>query len=209
MPESVAGPKVITLNGSNDAAAIDEAVSALERGELVVVPTETVYGVIADPRLPNATESIYAAKQRDRGKPLQMLVTGVDDIEAMGFNLSDLERRLAERFWPGGITMVVRSDEVSEGFRVPDSEVVIAIARRLGGALRATSANLSGEPPATTAQAAMEALGDSVAVVLDGGHVRDGVASTVLLVDDQQRIDVLREGVVSRDKLKEIGDLRV
>jgi L-threonylcarbamoyladenylate synthase len=201
--------RALSLTGTGDAAVIAEAVTALEQGGLVVVPTETVYGLVADPRLPGAIESIYEAKQRDRGKPLQMLVTGVDVIEKLGFELSGVERRIAESFWPGGITMIVESQGRTEGFRVPESPEVLAIAERVGGALRATSANLSGDPPALTADEAIATLGDSVSIVIDGGPVKHGVASTVLRVHTDESIEVLREGTVSRDALSSVGRLHV
>lgn len=193
---------VFTLNGSrDDEAALAAAVTALEAGELVVAPTETVYGLLADPRGGGATERIYAAKQRDRGKPLQLLATGLEAIEAMGFTLSATERRLAERFWPGGLTLILEAGGKTEGFRVPALAVPREIARRLGGVVRATSANASGEPDALTAEAAIAALGDAVAVVLDGGPVTGGIPSTVTRVTARGRIEVLREGALSEDAL--------
>jgi len=197
--------EVLQLTGSDDDAAVATAVAALERGELIVMPTETVYGLAADPRVPGTVERIYAAKQRDRGKPLQMLVSGVEVIAAMGFTLNAVERRLAERFWPGALTLIVTDGERSEGFRVPDLDVALAVIRKAGGALRATSANTSGEPPALTAEDAAACLGDAVAVVLDGGPIVGGVASTVARVDEQGGIEVLREGGISRAALEAAG----
>ncbi len=199
--------EVLRLTGCGDEAAVATAVDALAHGELIVMPTETVYGLVADPRVPGSVERIYAAKQRDRGKPLQMLVSDVEVIAAMGFTLGAGERRLAERFWPGPLTLIVTSGERSEGFRVPDLDVARKVIEQAGGALRATSANTSGEPPALTAEDAVACLGDAVAVVLDGGPVIGGVASTVARVDAQGGIEVLREGGISRDALLDIGDV--
>ena len=197
--------EVVGLTGCDDGAAVATAVTALARGELIVMPTETVYGLVADPRVPGSVERIYAAKQRDRGKPLQMLVSDVDVIAAMGFTLGAVERRLAEHFWPGALTLIVTSGERSEGFRVPDLAVAREVIEQAGGALRATSANTSGEPPALTAEDAVACLGDAVAVVLDGGPVIGGVASTVARVNEQGEIDILREGGISRETLLDIG----
>jgi tRNA threonylcarbamoyl adenosine modification protein (Sua5/YciO/YrdC/YwlC family) len=192
---------VYRLNG-DDAVAVEAAVAALKRGELVVIPTETVYGLVADASVPGAVERIYAAKERDRGKALQLLVSGVDAIASMGYELSESERKLADRFWPGGLTLVVEKDGSSEGFRVPDSGIALEIVRRVGGVLRSTSANTSGEPAAQTADDAIEYLGDAVAVVLDGGMVQGGVASSVVRVGDDGIIEVLREGAVSGAELR-------
>ncbi len=196
---------VLRLTGSDDEAAIGAAVAALERGELVVLPTETVYGLVADPRAQGTVELIYEAKQRDRGKPLQMLVNDVEAIAAMGFTLNAVEQRLAERFWPGPLTLIVASQGRSEGFRVPDLAIARDVIARTGGALRATSANTSGEPPALTADDAVACLGDAAAVVLDGGPVIGGVASTVVQVDGQGGIHLMREGGISREALEMVG----
>ena len=188
-----------------DEQAVADAIDALARGELVVIPTETVYGLVADPRVPGAVDRIYGAKLRDKGKPLQLLVSGVDVIDRMGFDLSAVERRLADRFWPGALTLIVEANGRSEGFRVPDSAIVLSLVARVGGALRATSANLSGEAPALTAQEAYGCLGDAVSVILDSGPVECGVASTVVRVCDGNKIEVLREGAISRDLIELVG----
>ncbi len=199
----VMSAEVYRLTGDvdEDAAAIDLAVSALKRGELVVIPTETVYGLVADDSVVGAVDRIYAAKQRDAGKPLQLLVSGVDVIDALGFVLSDVERRLAEKFWPGGLTLIVEHDGRIEGFRVPDSEIALEIVKRVGGALRSTSANSSGDPAALTAGEAEGYLGDSVSVILDGGAVVGGVASSVVRVDGSGCVEVLREGAITKADL--------
>jgi tRNA threonylcarbamoyl adenosine modification protein (Sua5/YciO/YrdC/YwlC family) len=145
---------------------------------------------------------------RDAGKPLQLLISGIDVIEDMGFELSVVERRLAEKFWPGGLTLIVGHDGRSEGFRVPDSEIALQIVKRVGGALRSTSANSSGEPAALTADEAVEYLGDVVSVVLDGGPVVGGVASSVVRVDDNGVVEVLREGAVAKEDLIAVGNMR-
>lgn len=194
--------EVYRLTGNvDDAAAIDLAVAALKRGELVVIPTETVYGLVADDSVEGAVDRIYAAKQRDAGKPLQLLVSGVEVITEMGFELNDVERRLADKFWPGGLTLIVKKDGVAEGFRVPDSEIALEIVKRVGGALRSTSANSSGDPAALTAGEAEGCLGDFVSMILDGGAVVGGVASSVVKVDGSGCVDVLREGAITKADL--------
>ena len=198
---------VYKLGDGDEDAAVDLAVAALKRGELVVIPTETVYGLVADDSVVGATERIYAAKRRDAGKPLQLLISGVDVIAEMGFKLSEVERRLAKRFWPGGLTLIVKHDGRCEGFRVPDSEIALEIVKRVGGALRSTSANSSGDPAALTADEAVENLGDVVSVVLDGGPVVGGVASSVVRVDHNGVVEVLREGAFAKADLIAEGNM--
>lgn len=192
------------LLAADDPKAIALAGDALERGELIAIPTETVYGLAALP-VEASVERLIAAKQRSADKGIQLLVDSVAQAAALA-TLSPAAERLAETFWPGGLTLILtrRSDaNVPEllgggrptlGIRMPDHEVPRALARRLGP-LAASSANLSGRPPATTARMVVESLGDLLALVLDDGPVRGGVASTVVdCTADLPR--VLREGAI-------------
>jgi L-threonylcarbamoyladenylate synthase len=164
----------------------------------VVLPTDTVYGVAADPAVPGAEERLRMAKGRDAGKPIPLLAAGVDDVLARTGAIDPLARRLAGAFWPGPLTMVLPVGEGSEGFRVPDHALTLAVLRAAGGCLRVTSANRSGEPDARSADAAVAALGASVALVLDGGPVPGGIPSTVVRVSDGA-LTVLREGALSEE----------
>ena len=170
----------------------------------MVVPTETVYGVAADPRIEGAQDRICRAKQRDRGKPIPLLASDLATIAGAGVELNELEERLARAFWPGPLTLVLRCGAAQEGFRVPDHEVCTMLLRRMGGLLRVTSANLSGQPAALTADDAMAAIGHAVEGVLDAGPASGGTASTVLRVEDGE-IVVLREGAISREQLRDRG----
>ena len=179
--------------------AVRDAVAVLERGELAVIPTDTVYGVAAHPGRPGAEERIYRAKGRDPSKPVPLLAASVEDVAAYGAVLGPLERALAERFWPGALTMVlhVLPGPDPEGFRVPSLPLTRAILREAGGLLRVTSANRSGDPPALTAAGAAEALGDAVRLVVDAGPAPGGTPSTVVRVCDDE-IEILREGAIAR-----------
>jgi len=179
-----------------DRRLIAEAAAALGRGGLVVVPTETVYGLAADPRVRGAVSGIYGAKGRERGKPVTLLAADVEQVRAAcGGRLGRRAARLAARYWPGPLTLVVRTGKGFEGFRVPDHAVARALLREAGAALAVTSANRSGEPPAVTARQAAAALGSRVAVILDAGRSRGGVPSTVVKVDGR-RVEILREGAI-------------
>lgn len=186
---------------SGDREGIREAASALRDGALAIIPTETVYGLAGDPRVAGVMEKMFEAKGRDRGKPIPCLAADVAAVEAAGAVLGEPERRLARLFWPGPLTMVLRAGSGTEGFRVPDHAVTLALLREVGGILRATSANRSGEPPALTAEEAMEALGDSVDVVVDAGRVPGGVASTVVRVEGTE-LRFLRAGAIPADRLQ-------
>jgi L-threonylcarbamoyladenylate synthase len=193
---------VIHVDSECVAAAVQEAAACLRGGGLVVLPTETVYGVAADPHVEGAVGRLAAAKGRDRDKPVALLSTGVAAINAFGVVLGAGERRLADRFWPGSLTMVLPLGDGFEGFRVPDHPVALALLAETG-VLRVTSANLSGEPPALTATGAVAALGERVDLVLDGGRVEGGVASTVIRVASG-RVEVLRDGPIPRDAIEQV-----
>jgi L-threonylcarbamoyladenylate synthase len=197
-------PQVLTASSAADTSAIRAAAEALRRGALAVIPTETVYGLAGDARVPGVLERMFGAKGRDRNKPIPFLVSGIDAVLAGGARLGDLEMSLARRFWPGPLTLVLDVGGGTEGFRVPDHPVALALLRAVGGVLRATSANLSGEPPALTAGEGLRALGDSVDVVLDGGPVPGGTPSTVVKVESG-RVCVLRSGAIPEAELKAVN----
>jgi L-threonylcarbamoyladenylate synthase len=195
---------VTRLVGAGDPRAIALASAALERGDLIAIPTETVYGLAA---LPDdaAIARLIAAKQRSADKGIQLLVDSMAQAQGLA-SLSPAAEQLGAAFWPGGLTLLVgrRADvELPDslgggrpalGIRLPDHDVPRALARGLGP-LAASSANVSGRPPATTAQMVIESLGDLLALVIDDGPVRGGIASTVVdcTTDPPQ---VVREGAI-------------
>ncbi len=194
-------PRILRVRSESDPSAIRQAVEALQRGSLVIMPTDTVYGLAADGRLTGAEEKLYEAKSRDRGKPIPLLVGSVADVEAFGAVLGKVERQLAKKFWPGPLTLVLAVGNRTEGFRVPDHATALALLRECGGVLRVTSANISGEPPALTAADAVSVIGRSAEVALDAGPSPGGTPSTVAQVVDGG-IKILREGALSRELLE-------
>lgn len=183
---------------------IREAAEALRAGGLVILPTETVYGVAADPRTPDGVERLYRAKSRDPRKPLPLLAAEPDDVRRAGAIWSPAADALARAFWPGALTLVLPVGGGTEGFRVPDHAVARAVIRAAGVALRVTSANSSGEPPALTAEAAVTALGPHLDLVLDAGPSPGGVPSTVVSVCGPVR--VLREGAIPAARIRAVAE---
>ena len=186
-------PRMVRVNSAKpQARAIAEAADVLRRGGLVILPTDTVYGVAA---APGNEEKIYNAKSRDRGKPIPLLVADTAGVDRCGGAMGWRARLLARRYWPGPLTLVLPVAKGTEGFRVPDHPVALALIRAAGGALRVTSANLSGAPAARDAQSAAEALAGSVELVLDAGPSPLGAESTVVeAIGDTLR--VLRAGAI-------------
>ncbi|UZN04449.1 L-threonylcarbamoyladenylate synthase [Cellulomonas sp. S1-8] len=169
--------------------AIDEAVNAVGRGELVVLPTDTVYGIGADAFAPRAVQALLDAKGRGRQMPPPVLIPDVRTLDGLATDVPDGVRALAEAFWPGGLTIILRAQpslawDLGEthgtvALRMPDHPVALALLRRTGP-LAVSSANLTGRPAATTAAEAYRQLGAKVPVFLDGGTAPGGVASTIV-----------------------------
>jgi L-threonylcarbamoyladenylate synthase len=183
------GPGLPPIVPDGDAARA-QAADLLRAGRIVAVPTDTVYGIAAWLELPDAIERLFAAKRRPPEKAVAVLLADVAQAWTLGIE-TPAARVLGERFWPGGLTLVlpVRPDAVlptvlaagtpTIGVRVPDHDAPRALARVLGP-LPTTSANLSGEPDARDAREIAGRLGDALALVLDGGPIRGGPASTVV-----------------------------
>ncbi len=200
-----ARPTILRLDPqAPDPASIEKAASALKDGDLVVLPTETVYGVAADPRAADAVGRIYRAKGRADEKPIALFAAELNQVEQYGARVSPKAVRLARRFWPGPLTLVLPCTSGFVGFRVPDHPVPLAVLRRMGAVLAVTSANRSGEPPAITAQEAAAALGSYVSIVLDAGPSPGGTPSTVVKVDGE-KLEILREGAISREEILRVS----
>ena len=173
-------------------ASLAEAASVLNGGGVAVIPTDTVYGLAAHPAFPLAVDRLYSIKGRDRGKKIALLAADAAAVEAFGCSLTAPARELAERHWPGALTLVVGE----EGFRVPDHGWTRRLLAACGGVLRVTSANLSGGQPATDAPQALEDVGLSADLVIDDGPSPGGVPSTVVRVHGNGELEVLRKGAV-------------
>jgi L-threonylcarbamoyladenylate synthase len=199
--------EVYEVEGPED-PALDLAAQALAAGELVVVPTDTVYGVAARPGVPGATDRLFEAKRRPRDLTLPVLVAGTGDARRIAW-MDVAANKLATRFWPGALTMVLRRTELSMpwdlgeagdtvGVRVPAHEVVMELLARTGP-LAVTSANRSGAPTPSDCAGVRVVLGDAVAVYLCAGVLDSDFPSTVVdLTGPGHR--VLREGAIdSRD----------
>ncbi|MCU1657833.1 MAG: Sua5/YciO/YrdC/YwlC family protein [Pseudonocardiales bacterium] len=194
------------------AAAIETAAHSVASGQLVVLPTDTVYGVGADAFDKAAVADLLAAKGRGRDMPVPVLVGSWSTIDGLVSVVSTRTRDLIEAFWPGGLTLIVEhapsltwdlgDARGTVGIRMPLHPVAIELLERTGP-LAVSSANISGQPAALTVEEAQEQLGDRVAVYLDGGLARSGVASTI--VDVTAEVPrVLRAGAVGIDALREV-----
>ena len=169
-----------------------KAVEVLNRGGVAVIPTDTVYGLAARPDFPEAVDRLYTIKGRELKKPIALLASDIAAIERFGYPIEGKARELAETHWPGALTLVVGK----EGFRIPDHAETRELIAACGGVLRVTSANLSGQRPATDAPQALKDVGLSADYVVDDGVSPGGVPSTVVRVSPGGSLEVLREGAV-------------
>ena len=210
--------------GSDTAEAVRSAVKALSQGGLVVLPTETVYGLAVCLDIPEAVASIVAVKGRSANKPLTVALPDRAAALELVPDMAPLGSRIVRRGLPGPLTLVLAgamkkstlrlhrqtlkavSNNGSLGLRVPDHAAVQEILRRVGRPVALTSANASGKADATTAEQALADLRGAVALVLDDGPTRYGRSSTVVRVE-QGKWDILREGVVSRATLQRLANV--
>jgi len=195
------------------AAGLAAATAAVLRGALVVLPTDTVYGIGADAFRPAAVSSLLAAKGRDRQMPPPVLVGSVRAASALVEDLGPFGQQLIDEFWPGGLTLVCRASRSLQwdlgdtrgtvALRMPQHPVALELLQQTGP-MAVSSANLSGSPAATTAAQAREQLGDSVAVYLDGGPCLAVTPSTIVdLTGAMPRL--LRAGVVPIGQLRDVA----
>ena len=189
---------------------LKRAAAILRAGGLAAVPTETVYGLAADALSQRAVEKIFAAKGRPENKPVSIFVTGMEMAERFCRDIPAGAYRLAEAFWPGPLTMILRRRECvpdavtaggeGVGVRVPDHAAALELLRRSGLPLTGTSANLSGQAPARTGAEAFAVFNGRIDCVLDG-EAPGGVPSTV--VDLTGNIaKIVRLGAISREELE-------
>ncbi len=192
--------------------AIARAAKLIDEGEIVAVPTETVYGLAVDAANEEAVQALYEAKGRPEDKPFVLQFGSVAAALAWG-SFDGPAARLAERFWPGPLTLIVpkpkdvtlasrvTSGGTTIGIRIPDNETALALLRAAGRPLAITSANLSGEPGARSAAEIPSPLKARLGLVLDGGDCPIGVASTVVDTTGSS-LRILRQGTLSASEIE-------
>jgi L-threonylcarbamoyladenylate synthase len=206
-------PMRTEILSASDPAAITRAVELLRQSSVVALPTDTVYGVGVHGFDAVAIEKLYAAKERPRDKAIPLLLARADDLRLVASDVPEIAWRLATRFWPGGLTLVLPraphlpdilcAEGPSIAVRVPDHQVTLALIAALGVPLAATSANRSGHPDPLTADEVARELGGRIALILDGGRAPGGIASTVIdLTTDPPTLR--RVGAIPVEKLREV-----
>jgi tRNA threonylcarbamoyl adenosine modification protein (Sua5/YciO/YrdC/YwlC family) len=212
--EPQAAQRLGTGTDDDREAAIATASLAVQRGELVVLPTDTVYGIGADAFDADAVQSLLDAKGRGREMPPPVLISSATTLDALASGITDYARRLVDRFWPGPLTIVCNQQPSLQwdlgdtrgtvAVRMPDHRLALDLLERTGP-MAVSSANLTGHPAATDADQAEEMLGDLVAVIIDDGPSSGGSASTIVDVRGH-RGKLLRTGAISLEELNEALD---
>jgi L-threonylcarbamoyladenylate synthase len=197
---------------ADDPRSTSRALEILRAGGLVAFPTDTVYGLGCLAFDQAAIELIYVAKDRPLEKAIPVLIADVDDLDRVARDLPELARRLASRFWPGPLTLILpkRADlpaavsaTATVGVRVPDNDAARTLLRA-AGPMAVTSANLSGRASPRTVSEVMAQLGRRIPLILDGGETRGGIPSTVVDVSSGAEPVILREGPITLDQIKSI-----
>ncbi|MFQ5957173.1 MAG: L-threonylcarbamoyladenylate synthase [Candidatus Brocadiales bacterium] len=180
---------------------LNTAAEALKRGELVAFPTETVYGIGANAQDSEAVSMLYDVKSRPREKEFAHLISDQEEIRDLVVNIPPHARTLMKEFWPGPLTIIFPGPGGKDiGVRFPAHKVAQDLVRLAGVPVLATSANISGEPPATNAQEVLEYFGGKMGIILDGGSSTIKTPSTVIKVTRESYL-MLREGAIPEEKI--------
>ena len=207
---SETGSRTLSLELETD-AALEAAREAVAAGQCVVFPTDTVYGIGCAAFDAKAVTRLLDAKRRGRDMPPPVLIAEASMLRALAGQVPDAARKLVARFWPGALTIIVKAQrslplDLGEtrgtvAVRVPDHDQARALLRRTGP-MAVSSANVSGQPAATTAGEARHMLEDAVAVYLDGGRAPGGEASTIIDFTGDEHGRVLRQGALDLEELR-------
>jgi tRNA threonylcarbamoyl adenosine modification protein (Sua5/YciO/YrdC/YwlC family) len=197
-----------------ETSLIRYAADQIRAGEVLGMPTDTFYGLAADPFNLRAVDRVYEIKSRSRHKPLSLLIESVEQAEELALSLPEEFDQLARRFWPGPLTVIVRAgsrlplkvtaNTGNVALRVPNSKIALSVVQAAGIPITATSANLSGASECTTAEAVRDQLQDRISIIVDGGTSPREVASTIVdLTDNEARWRILREGAIPAQEISQ------
>ena len=194
------------ITAKDDSQGLSLAANILNRGGVAVVPTDTVYGLAAHPDFPASIERIYSIKHREPKKPIAFLACSAEAVAKAGFALSGAAADLARLNWPGALTLVLEKDDgTCEAFRVPDHVWMRKLLAECGGLLKVTSANISGEVPATTFAQALESVASGADIAIDGGTIEASGASAVVKALESGEIEILRPNPLLKYGMRDEG----
>ena len=205
--------KYLNMQNNKDYSLLSEAAQEIKEGNLVLFPTETVYGIGANGLNAEAVNKIFIAKGRKTDNPLILHISNIDMIDQIAENITDLEYKIMEKFWPGPLTIILPKKKIvpnivtgnldTVGIRMPSSIIANKLIELSKVPIAAPSANISGKPSGTKIEDIFEELNDKVDYIIDGGPTDIGVESTVIRVIDST-IHILRPGKITKEDLLEI-----
>jgi L-threonylcarbamoyladenylate synthase len=213
--EALVRAEILKINSEKpEASLIRYAADQIRAGEVLGMPTDTFYGLAADPFNLRAVDKVYDIKSRSRHKPLSLLIESVDQAEELSHTLPEEFAVLARRYWPGPLTIIVRASSRlplkvtantgNVALRVPNARIPLAVVQAAQIPITATSANLSGESECTTAVAVRDQLKDRISIIVDGGSSPRDIPSTIVdLTDQEARWRILREGAIPAQDISE------
>ena len=207
--------EILKINSEKpEASLIQYAADQIRAGHVLGMPTDTFYGLAADPFNLRAVDRVYEIKSRSRHKPLSLLIESVDQAEELARPLPKEFYELVRKFWPGPLTIIVRAasrlplkvtaNTGNVALRIPSSKIPLAVVKAAGIPITATSDNLSGAAECTTAEAVRDQLQDRIPIIVDGGTSPRDVPSTIVdLTDEEARWQVMREGAIPAQEISE------
>jgi tRNA threonylcarbamoyl adenosine modification protein (Sua5/YciO/YrdC/YwlC family) len=206
--------EIVRINSEvPESSLIAYVAEQIRSGSVLGMPTDTFYGLAADPFNLRAVEKIYDVKSRSRHKPLSLMIEGVDQAEDLTRPLPEEFYKLARKYWPGPLTLIVRAasrlplkvtaNTGNVALRVPAAKIPVAVVRAAGVPLTATSANVSGASECTTADGVRLQLGEFIPVIVDGGPSPRSVASTIVDLTDPAGWRVLRVGAIPAQEISD------
>lgn len=208
-------PEIVKINSQEpESSLVTYVAEKLRAGEVLGIPTDTFYGLAADPFNLHAVDRIYEIKSRSRHKPLSLLIESVDQAADMAWPLPEIFYLLARRFWPGPLTIIVKADTKlplkvtantgNVALRVPAAAVPLAIVRSAGLPITATSANLHGEMECASALQVRDQLGDCLSIIVDGGEAPGILPTTIVDLTGDGGWRVLRHGAIAEEQIVEL-----
>jgi len=208
-------PEIVKISSQQpESSLVTYVAEKIRAGEVLGIPTDTFYGLAADPFNLHAVDRIYDIKSRSRHKPLSLLIESVDQAAELAWPIPETFYLLARRFWPGPLTIIVKADPKlplkvtantgNVALRVPAAEVPLAIIRSSGLPITATSANLHGEIECTSAMQVRDQLGDCLSIIVDGGQVPGILPTTIVDLAGDGSWRLLRHGAIPEDQIIEL-----
>jgi tRNA threonylcarbamoyl adenosine modification protein (Sua5/YciO/YrdC/YwlC family) len=206
--------EVVKINAENpDPRMVSYVADQIKKGQVVGMPTDTFYGLAADPLNLRAVDHVYDVKTRSRHKPLSLLIESVEQAEYLARPLPEEFYEVARKFWPGPLTIIVKASSRlplkvtantgNVALRLPASRIPVEVIRAAGVPITATSANVSGASECTTAEGVRQQLGGKIPLIVDGGTSPRSVVSTILDMSEPGKCSILRQGAIPQSELAE------